>query len=152
MTGSRGRTLRFLANVDPIDVVGAGAAAAAAAWVAALWCCGVLFAAAGATLNSPWGVHVGGNCMWPCTLITVYQLPPPGAVCSERSEGCVFACASDTPAIACCVSCCWLQARALNGLDPEETMAVVISKTFTTAETMLNARTVRSWLTSQLGE
>jgi glucose-6-phosphate isomerase len=29
---------------------------------------------------------------------------------------------------------------------------VVISKTFTTAETMLNARTVRSWLTSQLGE
>ncbi|WIA12882.1 hypothetical protein OEZ85_006503 [Tetradesmus obliquus] len=43
-------------------------------------------------------------------------------------------------------------ARALNGLDPEETMAVVISKTFTTAETMLNARTVRSWLTSQLGE
>lgn len=45
-----------------------------------------------------------------------------------------------------------LQARALNGLDPEETMAVVISKTFTTAETMLNARTVRSWLTSQLGE
>jgi glucose-6-phosphate isomerase len=63
MTGSRGRTLRFLANVDPIDV-----------------------------------------------------------------------------------------ARALNGLDPEETMAVVISKTFTTAETMLNARTVRSWLTSQLGE
>jgi hypothetical protein len=30
-------------------------------------------------------------------------------------------------------------------------MAVVISKTFTTAETMLNARTVRSWLTSQLG-
>lgn len=45
-----------------------------------------------------------------------------------------------------------MQARALNGLDPEETMAVVISKTFTTAETMLNARTVRSWLTSQLGE
>lgn len=34
-------------------------------------------------------------------------------------------------------------ARALNGLDPETTMAVVVSKTFTTAETMLNARTVR---------
>lgn len=29
---------------------------------------------------------------------------------------------------------------------------VVISKTFTTAETMLNARTVRTWLTEQLGE
>ncbi|PNH09509.1 Glucose-6-phosphate isomerase, cytosolic [Tetrabaena socialis] len=42
-------------------------------------------------------------------------------------------------------------ARALDGLDPEETMVVVISKTFTTAETMLNARTVRSWLTERLG-
>jgi len=31
-------------------------------------------------------------------------------------------------------------------LDPEETLVVVISKTFTTAETMLNARTVRNWL------
>ena len=34
-------------------------------------------------------------------------------------------------------------ARALNGLRPETTLVVVISKTFTTAETMLNARTVR---------
>ena len=34
-------------------------------------------------------------------------------------------------------------ARALNGLKPETTLAVVVSKTFTTAETMLNARTVR---------
>ncbi|KAG2483453.1 hypothetical protein HYH03_017707 [Edaphochlamys debaryana] len=42
-------------------------------------------------------------------------------------------------------------ARALDGLDPEETLVVVISKTFTTAETMLNARTVRSWLIERLG-
>lgn len=34
-------------------------------------------------------------------------------------------------------------ARALNGFDQEETLVVVVSKTFTTAETMLNARTVR---------
>jgi glucose-6-phosphate isomerase len=34
-------------------------------------------------------------------------------------------------------------ARALSGLKAETTMAVVVSKTFTTAETMLNARTVR---------
>ena len=33
--------------------------------------------------------------------------------------------------------------RALEGLDPETTLVVVISKTFTTAETMLNARTRR---------
>mmetsp|Transcript_10940 Transcript_10940/g.26838 ORF Transcript_10940/g.26838 Transcript_10940/m.26838 type:complete len:521 (+) Transcript_10940:125-1687(+) len=42
--------------------------------------------------------------------------------------------------------------RALRGLDPETTIAVVISKTFTTAETMLNARTVRKWIVSNLGE
>ncbi|KAJ9510214.1 hypothetical protein QJQ45_015693 [Haematococcus lacustris] len=42
-------------------------------------------------------------------------------------------------------------ARALNGLNAEETLVVVVSKTFTTAETMLNARTVRKWLVTQLG-
>ena len=41
--------------------------------------------------------------------------------------------------------------RALDDLDPETTLVVVISKTFTTAETMLNARTLRSWLSKHLG-
>jgi len=36
--------------------------------------------------------------------------------------------------------------RALEGLDPESTLVVVVSKTFTTAETMLNARTMKKWL------
>jgi len=36
--------------------------------------------------------------------------------------------------------------RALSGLDPACTLVVVVSKTFTTAETMLNARTVKKWL------
>jgi glucose-6-phosphate isomerase len=36
--------------------------------------------------------------------------------------------------------------RALEGLDPETTLCIVVSKTFTTAETMLNARTVKNWL------
>ena len=43
-------------------------------------------------------------------------------------------------------------ARSLNGLDQETTLVVVISKTFTTSETMLNARTVRQWIVSALGE
>lgn len=34
--------------------------------------------------------------------------------------------------------------RALNDIDFEETMFVIVSKTFTTAETMLNARTIKS--------
>lgn len=43
-------------------------------------------------------------------------------------------------------------AKALHQLDPEETLVVVISKTFTTTETMLNARTVRTWLTNELAQ
>ncbi|KAA8497745.1 Glucose-6-phosphate isomerase, cytosolic 1 [Porphyridium purpureum] len=42
--------------------------------------------------------------------------------------------------------------RALSGLNAETTLFVVISKTFTTAETMLNARTTRAWLKIQLGD
>jgi len=42
-------------------------------------------------------------------------------------------------------------ARALEGLDPATTLAIVISKTFTTRETILNARTVRDWLKKGLG-
>jgi glucose-6-phosphate isomerase len=37
-------------------------------------------------------------------------------------------------------------------LDPAETLFVVSSKTFTTLETMTNARSARTWLTSVLGE
>ena len=35
-------------------------------------------------------------------------------------------------------------------LDPAETLVIVVSKTLTTAETMLNARTVRKWLVDAL--
>lgn len=42
--------------------------------------------------------------------------------------------------------------RALDGLDPARTLVVVISKTFTTAETILNAKTVRAWLVKALGK
>lgn len=37
-------------------------------------------------------------------------------------------------------------------LDPAETLFVVVSKTFTTQETLLNARTARTWLVEKLGE
>ncbi|XP_078163717.1 sugar isomerase (SIS) family protein [Carex rostrata] len=42
-------------------------------------------------------------------------------------------------------------ARSIKDLDPETTLVVVVSKTFTTAETMLNARTLREWISSSLG-
>ena len=42
-------------------------------------------------------------------------------------------------------------AEAVRDLDPAETLFVVASKTFTTQETMANARTAREWLVSRLG-
>lgn len=41
--------------------------------------------------------------------------------------------------------------RALDGLSAETTLVLIVSKTFTTAETMLNARTVKQWLIKELG-
>lgn len=40
--------------------------------------------------------------------------------------------------------------EAVYGIDPEETLFIVSSKTFTTLETMTNARTARQWLVSHL--
>jgi glucose-6-phosphate isomerase len=40
----------------------------------------------------------------------------------------------------------------LRGLDPAETLVVVSSKTFTTIETLTNARTARAWLVAALGD
>jgi len=40
----------------------------------------------------------------------------------------------------------------VDGLDPAETLVIVSSKTFTTIETLTNARTAREWLTGALGE
>jgi glucose-6-phosphate isomerase len=43
-------------------------------------------------------------------------------------------------------------AEALRDLDPEETLFIVSSKTFTTLETITNATTARDWLLAKLGD
>ncbi|GAB4311709.1 MAG: glucose-6-phosphate isomerase [Bacteroidales bacterium] len=43
-------------------------------------------------------------------------------------------------------------AEAVNGLKADETLFIISSKTFTTLETMTNARTARKWLLEQLGD
>lgn len=43
-------------------------------------------------------------------------------------------------------------ATTLNGLDPATTLFVISSKTFTTSETMTNARTALAWLTAAAAE
>jgi glucose-6-phosphate isomerase len=42
-------------------------------------------------------------------------------------------------------------AQSLTGLDPAETLVIVVSKTFTTLETLTNAETARAWLRTALG-
>lgn len=43
-------------------------------------------------------------------------------------------------------------AEVLNRVDPETTLFIVASKTFTTIETLTNAKTCRKWLVDALGE
>ena len=43
-------------------------------------------------------------------------------------------------------------ADTLAGLSPETTLVIIASKTFTTIETMTNARTARDWIVKALGE
>jgi glucose-6-phosphate isomerase len=43
-------------------------------------------------------------------------------------------------------------AETTRGMDPEETLFVVCSKTFTTLETMTNAHTAREWALAKLGD
>ncbi|MDT8068262.1 MAG: glucose-6-phosphate isomerase [Terriglobia bacterium] len=42
-------------------------------------------------------------------------------------------------------------AEATHGLDPEETLFIISSKTFTTLETMTNAQTAKQWSLAKLG-
>src|SRR6185295_14032965 len=42
--------------------------------------------------------------------------------------------------------------EATRDLDPEETLFIIASKTFTTLETMTNARTAREWALAKLGD
>ena len=41
-------------------------------------------------------------------------------------------------------------AEKLRGLDPETTLVIIVSKTFTTLETLTNAREVKAWMLEQL--
>ena len=41
---------------------------------------------------------------------------------------------------------------ALEGADAQTTLVVVVSKSFTTQETLMNARAARAWLVERLGE
>ncbi|PNW85188.1 hypothetical protein CHLRE_03g175400v5 [Chlamydomonas reinhardtii] len=94
----------------------------------------------GKPLKNVVAIGIGGSFLGPLFVHTALRTEPVAMRCS-RDRSLRFLANVDPIDVA----------RALDGLDPEETLVVVVSKTFTTAETMLNARTVRSWLTSRLG-
>lgn len=96
--------------------------------------------ATGKPLKDVVAVGIGGSYLGPLFVHTALQTDPE-AVGSARGRQLRFLANVDPIDVA----------RNITGLNPETTLVVVVSKTFTTAETMLNARTLREWISSALG-
>ncbi|KAK3231595.1 hypothetical protein Dsin_003476 [Dipteronia sinensis] len=96
--------------------------------------------ATGKALTDVVAVGIGGSFLGPLFVHTALQTDPEAVECA-RGRQLRFLANVDPIDVA----------RNITGLNPETTLVVVVSKTFTTAETMLNARTLREWISSALG-
>ncbi|KAL2335583.1 hypothetical protein Fmac_016796 [Flemingia macrophylla] len=96
--------------------------------------------ATGKELKDVVAIGIGGSFLGPLFVHTALQTDPE-AIESARGRQLRFLANVDPIDVA----------RNITGLNPETTLVVVVSKTFTTAETMLNARTLREWISSSLG-
>ncbi|XP_040996797.1 glucose-6-phosphate isomerase, cytosolic isoform X2 [Juglans microcarpa x Juglans regia] len=96
--------------------------------------------ATGKALKDVIAVGIGGSFLGPLFVHTALQTEPE-AIESARGRQLHFLANVDPIDVA----------RNITGLNPETTLVVVVSKTFTTAETMLNARTLREWISAALG-
>ncbi|KAJ8470865.1 hypothetical protein OPV22_025208 [Ensete ventricosum] len=96
--------------------------------------------ATGKALKDVVAIGIGGSFLGPLFVHTALQTDPEAAVCANERQLRFLANVDPVDV-----------ARNLKGLNPETTLVVVVSKTFTTAETMLNARTMREWISSALG-
>ena len=90
----------------------------------------------GKKLTNIVNIGIGGSDLGPC--MAVEALRPYWA----KDIHCYFI--SNIDGTAC--------AEVLNKIDPETTLFIVASKTFTTIETLTNAKTCRRWLVEALGE
>ncbi|CAK7349286.1 unnamed protein product [Dovyalis caffra] len=110
--------------------------------------------ATGKTLTDVISVGIGGSFLGPLFVHTALQTDPEASKCAAGRQlrlqlvtgsfmvsGVIFLANVDPIDVA----------RNIAGLNPETTLVVVVSKTFTTAETMLNARTLRAWISKELG-
>ncbi|KAI3433502.1 hypothetical protein D9Q98_003314 [Chlorella vulgaris] len=95
----------------------------------------------GKPLTNVVAVGIGGSALGPLFVHTALSMQPEAMGQAEGRQLTFLANVDPVDAV-----------RALHALDPATTLAVIVSKTFTTAETMLNARTVRAWLTERLGQ
>lgn len=97
--------------------------------------------ATGKPLKDVVAVGIGGSFLGPLFVHTALQTDPEAA---EFAEGRQLRFLANVDPVDV--------ARSITGLNPETTLVVVVSKTFTTAETMLNARTLREWISDALGQ
>lgn len=102
--------------------------------------CGAWVGATGKALKDVIAIGIGGSFLGPLFVHTALQTDPE-ALEFARGRQLRFLANVDPIDVA----------RNIKDLDPETTLVVVVSKTFTTAETMLNARTLREWISSKLG-
>lgn len=96
--------------------------------------------ATGKPLTDVISVGIGGSFLGPLFVHTALQTDPEASK-SAKGRQLRFLANVDPIDVA----------RNIYGLNPETTLVVVVSKTFTTAETMLNARTLRAWISKELG-
>lgn len=96
--------------------------------------------ATGKALTNVVSVGIGGSFLGPLFVHAALQTDPEAAE-SAKGRQLRFLANVDPVDVA----------RSIKDLDPETTLVVVVSKTFTTAETMLNARTLKEWIVSSLG-
>ncbi|KAI7979440.1 Glucose-6-phosphate isomerase, cytosolic 1 [Camellia lanceoleosa] len=85
-------------------------------------------------------IGIGGSFLGPLFVHTALQTDPEAIECA-RGRQLRFLANVDPVDVA----------RNITGLNPETTLVVVVSKTFTMAETMLNAQTLREWISPALG-
>ncbi|KAL8145040.1 glucose-6-phosphate isomerase, cytosolic [Apium graveolens] len=94
----------------------------------------------GKPLKDVVAIGIGGSFLGPLFVHTALQTDPEASECAAGRQLRFLANVDPIDV-----------AKNITGLNPETTLVVVVSKAFTTAETMLNARTLREWISSSLG-
>lgn len=103
---------------------------------------GELLGSTGRRLKNFVAVGIGGSYLGPDFVYEALKTDPHAASAGQRAGYALHFLANVDPVDV---------KRVVEGLDPEETMVIVVSKTFTTRETIVNAKTMRDWLWSAMG-